>query len=189
MIMGKKFDIVYVISSKLGNIGIGTIALEALRGIERSNLKYKAFSRGYSRKISLNKKHLTNYSFLEYLSYPFRFIKKGLKINIDSTRFVNSCFGYLINKNLPNCKIYHTWIKIAPEAIKKAKKQGAILVLEGANSHPMNYTQIMNKEYRKLGMEDYLINEEKVRKESEIYKMFNYIMCPSDFVYNSFSKI
>jgi len=72
--MVKEVDIVYVVASELGSIGMGITSQEALRGIEKSGLKYKAFSRGYKKEVPLNKKNLSNYSFLEYFTYPFRFL-------------------------------------------------------------------------------------------------------------------
>jgi len=184
--MKKNLDVVYTVASKLGTIGMGITSMEAIKGIEKSGLNYKAFSRGHVKEIKLNKKNLTNYSWLEYLSYPFRFIEKFLKIKINSFKLVNGFFGYLVYKNLPKTKIYHTWMGISPKAIVKAKKEGAILVLEGANSHPLNSAKILNKEYKKYKMKDYLIDEKKIEKDSKIYQNFDYIMCPSDFVYYSF---
>ena len=186
--MRRHIDVVYVISSKLGSIGIGSIAYNALRGIENSRLTYKGFCRGYNNEVVLDKKNLKNYGFLEYLSYPFRYLHKKMGLKINSRKFVNSIFGKLIYKKLPECKIYHTWINIAPQAILKAKKNNSVLILEGANSHPLNVVQIMNEEYKKYNLTDYLVNEKKVKKESEIYNLFDYVMCPSDFVYNSFLK-
>jgi len=184
----KEKDIVYVVASELGSIGMGTTSLEALKGIEKSRLKYKAFSRGYLKEIPLNRKNLTNYSFLEYLTYPFRFLEKYFGLKIDSFKIANSIFGYLVWKNLPKTKIYHTWIGISPRAIAKAKKQNAIIILEGANSHPLNVTKIMNEEYRKNKMFEQIIDEKEVKKATKIYEGFDYVMCPSDFVYNSFLK-
>jgi glycosyltransferase involved in cell wall biosynthesis len=183
--MGKK-DVVYVVASRLGSIGMGSTAYQALKGIENSGLKYKAFSRGYSGDVELNKNNLTNYSFLEYFSYPFRFLEKYFGIRINSFRIVNNFFGKLVEKNLPKAKIYHTWIYVAPEAIKKAKKEGSVMILEGANSHPLNVAKIMNKEYKKNSMSGYVVDEEEIKKKTKIYNCFDYVMCPSDFVYDSF---
>ncbi|MCH8945302.1 MAG: glycosyltransferase family 4 protein [Nanoarchaeota archaeon] len=182
----KSVDVVYVIASQLGTIGIGKIALNALKGMENAELKYKSFSRGYDNKIKLKKKNLMNYSFLEYLTYPFRFIEKFLKININSFRLVNYIFGKLVNKNLPHCKIYHSWMDIAPDAVLKAKKRGAILILEGANSHPLNLLKILNKEYEKLGMEEYIVNPKSFKNRVDSINKFDYVICTSDFVYDSF---
>lgn len=184
----EKVDIVYVVASKLGSVGMGITSLKALEGIDKSGLKYKAFSRGYIENVPLNKKNLTNYNYLEYLTYPFRFIEKFLKIKINSFKIVNNLFGRIVEKNLPKTKIYHTWMGISSEAVKKAKKDGAILVLEAANSHPLNISKILNIEYDKYDMKEYKIEMNKIQQESKIYREFDYIMCPSNFVYESFIK-
>jgi len=179
-------DIVYVVASELGSIGMGTTAQKALEGIEKSGLNYKAFSRGYKKSVSLDRKNLSNYSFLEYFSFPFRAIQKIFGIKFDILKKINIALGKLIKRNLPKAKIYHTWIYVAPEAILKAKKCGVVMILEGANSHPMNVAKIMNKEYSKNNMKEYIANEKQIKEKTKIYEDFDYVMCPSDFVYNSF---
>lgn len=185
MIMRQK-DIVYVVASQLGSVGMGITSMEALKGVEKAKLNYKAFSRGYLKEIPLNKKNLTNYKYLEYLTYPFRFLEKFFGLKINSFKLANNIFGYLVCKNLPKTKIYHTWVDISPKAIMKAKKQGATLILEGANSHPLNISRIMNNEYKKNNMKQYISNIDEIKKKTNIYNKFDYIMCPSDFVYDSF---
>jgi len=186
--MGKKsVDVVYVVASKLGSIGMGSAALYALEGIEKSKLSYKVFSRGYNKNINLNKKNLVNYSWLEYISYPFRFLEKSWGIKFNWEKLINDILSKKVEKNLPKCKIYHTWMGISPKAIEKAKKEGAILILEGANSHPSNVADIMNKEYELFKINE-KINIKGMKEDSKIYDQFDYVMCPSQFVYGSFLK-
>lgn len=186
--MKKEVDVTYVVASKLGTIGMGSTAYNAVRGIEDSSLEYKVFCRGYAGDLKINKKNFTGYSFLEYLSYPFRFVEKFFKIKVNSFKLVNGIFGKFILWNLPKTKIYHTWMDVAPEAIEKAKKEGAILVLEGANSHPLNCAEILNKEYQKLKMKEYFIDIDEIKKKSSQLAKFDYVLCPSQFVYDSFLK-
>lgn len=180
-------DIVYVVASELGSIGMGSAAYNAVKGIRDSKkFSFAVFCRGHKKNVRIDKKNLFSYGYLEYLSYPFRFLEKKLRMNINSFKLVNYLFGRKIYKNLPKCKIYHTWMGISPEAVKKAKKNGAILVLEAANSHPMNTLKLLNEEFRKFRREEFLIDPVKLNKDVEYMKMFNYILCPSEFVYNSF---
>lgn len=166
---------------------MGCTAYNAIKGIQSSGkLSFRVFCRGYKSNLKLNKKDISSYGFLEYLSYPLRFLEKKMGLNINPFKYINHFFGELVRRNLPSCKIYHTWMGISPEAVLKAKKNGATLILEGANSHHMNVAKIMNEEYRKVGMTENLIDLKQVKKDSEIYKLFDYIMCPSDFVYDSF---
>lgn len=184
--MSKKIDATYVVAAKLGSIGMGSTAYYAITGIEKSGLFYKGFCRGYKKNISLNKNNLSNYGFLEYLSYPFRFLEKKIRIKINSFRFVNFLFGKLVYWNLPESRIYHTWMGVAFDAVTKAKKNGSIMIIEGANSHPSNTLKILNKEYKKRGMLDQIVNPEEIKNQVKIIEQFDYVMCPSDFVYDSF---
>ncbi len=188
--MKKKVDVVYVVASKLGSIGMGSAAYNAVNGINRyGRLSYNVFCRGYDKHLKLDSKDVKSYGYLEYLSYPFRFLEKilGLK-TINYFKYINYVFGKLVWRNLPDCKIYHTWMGIAPEAALKAKENGAILVLEAMNSHPLNVLDILNAEYKKFGKRDLIINPKKMKKEVETINLFDYVMCPSDFVYDSFLK-
>ena len=186
--MERQKDITYVVASKLGTIGMGSTAYNALRGIESARLNYKCFSRGYIPHIALNKNNLSDYSWLECLSYPFRFIEKYLKIKINSFKFVNYLFGKLISLNLPKTKIYHSWIGISPDAVRRAKENGAILVLEGANSHPMNCLDILSKEYSNFKVKMTVAEKDSFYTQSKLSKQFNYVICPSKFVHDSFLK-
>lgn len=187
--MKDKVDIVYVVASELGSIGMGSAAYNAVKGIDKSKkFSYKIFCRGHKKNIKIDKKNLASYGYLEYLSYPFRFLEKKFKIKINSFRLVNYLFGKKVYKNLPECKIYHTWMGISPRSVKKAKKNGAILVLEAANSHPLNSRRILNEEFKKFKREEFILDPEKIKKDIEYMKMFDYILCPSDFVYNSFLR-
>ena len=187
--MREKIDIVYVVASKLGSIGMGTASYNAVKGIERSGrFSFNVFCRGYdSSKIDLKKENIISYGFLEYLSYPFRFLEKVMKIRtFDYFKCINKMYGDLVFRNLPECKIYHSWMGFAPEAALKAKKQGAVLVLEAANSHLVNTLKICNEEYFKFGKNEFIAEPAKLKKDIELIKRFDYVMCPSDFVYDSF---
>lgn len=186
--MKNKIDVVYVVASKLGSIGMGSAAYNAVKGISSDGkLSFNVFCRGYDKRLGLNFENVRSYGYLEYLSYPFRFLEKKVGIKtINYFKYINNVFGKLVQKNLPDCKIYHSWMGLAPEAVSKAKKNGAILVLEAMNSHPLNSLNILNEEYKTFGKEEFIINPEKIKKEVESINKFDYVMCPSDFVYNSF---
>ncbi|MFH1521525.1 MAG: glycosyltransferase family 4 protein [archaeon] len=186
--MKKKVDVVYVVASKLGSIGMGSAAYNAVKGIGHDGkLSFKVFCRGYDKRLGLNPKNVKSYGHLEYLSYPFRFLEKKMGIEtINYFKHINNLFGKLIFKNLPDCKIYHSWMGLAPEAVLKAKKGGAILVLEAANSHPLNTLKILNEEFKRYDREDLIVNPKTIQKEIDLINKFDYVMCPSDFVYDSF---
>jgi glycosyltransferase involved in cell wall biosynthesis len=185
--MDKKVDIVYVVASQLGSIGMGSAAYNAVKGIENSKkFSYRIFCRGHKKNLDINKKNIFSYGYLEYFSYPFRFLEKKLKIRINSFKIVNYLFGKKVYKNLPKCKIYHTWMDISPESIKKAKEEGAILVLEAANSHPLNRFKLLEEEHKDFFREEFTPDFKKFKSSLEYLKKFDYVLCPSDFVYNSF---
>jgi len=188
--MEESIDVVYVVASKLGSIGMGTTALNAVKALDKSKeISYRVFCRGYDkRKVLLNKKNIYSYGFLETLSLPLRFIEKKMGVNIHPFKYINLAYGKMVARKLPRCRIYHTWMNISKDAIIKAKKQGAILILEGANSHPKNALKILEEEYTLLKKEKFIPNKKEIIEESKMIDLFDYIMCPSKFVYDSFLK-
>ncbi len=187
--MEKPIDIIYVVASKLGSIGMGTTALNAIKSLNNSKeISYRIFCRGYDKSIKIDKKNIYSYGFLEILSLPLRFLEKKIGINIKPFKYINWIYGKLVEKELPKCKIYHTWMNVSKNAVIKAKKQGATLILEGANSHPKNFLKIMEEEYNLLGKKRFIPKKKEILKESRIIELFDYVMCPSKFVYNSFLK-
>lgn len=186
--MRSPVDVVYVVASKLGSIGMGSAAYNAVKKIDcDEKFSYNIFCRGYDKRLRLNSKNIKSYGYLEYLSYPFRFLEKKMGVTaINYFKHINNLFGKLVYKNLPDCKIYHSWMSLAPEAVLRAKKNGAILVLEAANSHPLNTLKILNEEYKKFDKKNLVVNPKTVQKEINLINKFDYVMCPSDFVYNSF---
>ena len=77
--MGMKdsIDVVYVVASKLGTIGMGTAAYNAIKQLEHSELSYKIFCRGYNRKLELIIKTLFQLDILNTYLYLFDLWKKN----------------------------------------------------------------------------------------------------------------
>ena len=92
--MKRKIDVVYVVASKLGSIGMGCTAYNAVRGINMSRkISYNIFCRGYDKRLGLNPKSVKPYGYLEYLSYPFRFLEKKIGIEtINYFKHINNLF-------------------------------------------------------------------------------------------------
>ena len=187
--MKRNVDVVYVMASKLGSIGMGSIGYNSIKLIdEKKVLTYNLFCRGYNHGLKLDKNNVKSYGYLEFFSLPLRFLQKKFGLKFNPFVFVNNIFGKGVAKNLPKCKIYHTWMGIALEAIIRAKKQGSILILEGGNSHPLNMLDILNEEFRLLKKDDLIIEPAELDEQIKALKLFDYVLCPSDFVYSSFIK-
>jgi glycosyltransferase involved in cell wall biosynthesis len=87
--------------------------------------------------------------------------------------------------------IIHTWPDAALETLKSAAKLGIVTVLERTNTHTRFAYETVAKECKRLGVtlppsDEYAYKPDVIRKEEEEYRLADYILCPSDFVVNSF---
>lgn len=74
----------------------------------------------------------------------------------------------------------------ANKCFRKAKAQGGITFLDGGNSHPENFWNIVGEEHRKWGIHRPPIPEWHYRRSLAMMKDVDYVLAPSGFVAHSF---
>jgi glycosyltransferase involved in cell wall biosynthesis len=87
--------------------------------------------------------------------------------------------------------IVHTWALGAEETLKTAARLGIPTVLERPNAHTRFAYEVVQKECSALGMtlppdHEHAYNEEILRKEETEYRLADKLLCPSDFVVQTF---
>jgi glycosyltransferase involved in cell wall biosynthesis len=87
--------------------------------------------------------------------------------------------------------IIHTWPLGALETLKTARRLGIPTVLERPNAHTAFAMEVVQKECDRLGVtlppdHEHAYNAEKLRKEEAEYELADRLICPSDFVMNTF---
>ena len=87
--------------------------------------------------------------------------------------------------------IIHTWPLGALETLKAARKLGIPTVLERPNAHTAFAMEVVQKECERLGVtlppdHEHAYNAEKLRIEEAEYELADRLICPSDFVLNTF---
>jgi glycosyltransferase involved in cell wall biosynthesis len=87
--------------------------------------------------------------------------------------------------------IIHTWALGAEETLKAAARLGIPTVLERPNAHTRFAYEVVQKECDKLGMilppdHEHAYNLEILNKEETEYKLADKLLCPSDFVVQTF---
>ena len=87
--------------------------------------------------------------------------------------------------------IVHTWPLGAVETLKTAARLGIPTVLERCNAHTGFAMEAVQKECERLGVtlppdHEHAYNAEKLRKEEEEYARADRLLCPSDFVRQTF---
>jgi glycosyltransferase involved in cell wall biosynthesis len=87
--------------------------------------------------------------------------------------------------------IVHTWPSAARRTIETARKMGIPAVLERCNAHTRYGYEVVQKECERLGVrlppsDTSAYNEETLRNEEEEFRLADRLLCPSDFVVQTF---
>jgi glycosyltransferase involved in cell wall biosynthesis len=87
--------------------------------------------------------------------------------------------------------IIHTWPTGALETLKTAKKLGIPAVLERPNAHTRFAMEVVQEECDRLGIvlppdHEHAFNKEKLEREEAEYALATRLLCPSDFVVQTF---
>ncbi len=121
------------------------------------------------------------------------YIQTRIPIAIGSKLYNNDFFwmekfDQWVSNKLKQEKNYSTfigWSGMSLHAIRQAKNEGKVTILERGSSHILYQNKILNEEYRKFGI-NYQINRSVIKKELKEYEEADYIAVPSLFVKNSF---
>jgi len=121
---------------------------------------------------------------IERLIYKIKFNYLISKSQI----FIHRIFAFLALFYLKESDVIHGWAGYSYPAIKWAKKRNIPYILERSSSHILTQSEILNNEFKKLGIKnietDYKIQEQQLIE----YDISNVIAVPSIFVFNSFIK-
>ena len=179
-----KIDVIYNIGVEFGGVGTGYTAYNAVKwgAYKHNSLKKLLCRTNKSKDIPKNK--TISFPWLRYLMLPFRAAQMIFKWDwICPFPYVDPIYGYLASKNVSKCDIYHGWCGYSLMGIKRAKKLGAITIVECASPHPRS--KLLSDEFKKYHKEFQV--DEKIIKRNEVeLAAADYILIPSDFVEKSF---
>lgn len=82
-------------------------------------------------------------------------------------------------------RVFIGWSGMSLHAIREAKKQGMITIVERGSSHICFQNKILKEEYKNFG-QDFSIDERVIEKELNEYNESDYISVPSNFVRKTF---
>lgn len=114
------------------------------------------------------------------------YIQTRIPIAIGSKLYNNDFFwmekfDQWVSNKLKQEKNYSTfigWSGMSLHAIRQAKNEGKVTILERGSSHILYQNKILNEEYRKFGI-NYQINRSVIKKELKEYEEADYIAVPS----------
>jgi glycosyltransferase involved in cell wall biosynthesis len=82
--------------------------------------------------------------------------------------------------------IFTGWSSFSLHSLRRARKLGAVTVLERGSSHIQYQDDILRDEYDRFGINPVLPHEKIIEKELNEYEETDYISVPSSYVYNTF---
>lgn len=96
-----------------------------------------------------------------------------------------------IEKMAEEIDIIHTWPLGALQTLKAAARHGIPTVLERPNAYTRFAYEVVKEECERLGISmphghEHAYNEKVLQKEEAEYRLADYLLCPSDFVVNTF---
>jgi glycosyltransferase involved in cell wall biosynthesis len=96
-----------------------------------------------------------------------------------------------IEKLVGQIDVIHTWPDAALRTLKTAARLGIPTVLERPNTHTRYAYETVQRESKRLGVllppdNEYANKVDVLRKEEEEYQLADYLLCPSDFVLQTF---
>ena len=105
---------------------------------------------------------------------------------------INEIFDKAASKKLSKMDIFVGWANQSLHSLKKAKRLGAVGIIERGSSHILYQNEILKEEYEKFGGDNLnpfsLPHPKIIEKELEEYERADYISIPSLFVKRTFIK-
>jgi len=174
-------EVIYAVGASLARGGIGNLAYQAIRAINKHDYLTRVVTIGRS-KVELERNKIVSIFYPKRIRLPYLDAKRWYYLR-------NLYFDRRVRNFLKEgCDIFHGWNSQCLSSLKEAKEKGIVTVVERSSSHILTQMELIREEYEtydiKLKPElDVVI--ERCLKE---YEVADYVSVPSRFVYDSFIK-
>jgi glycosyltransferase involved in cell wall biosynthesis len=122
----------------------------------------------------------------ELLERGFRKLPSRFRDSYNPQFTINDLFDRFAAKRLRHCDLFVGWSSFCLNSLEKAKRLGALTIVERGSSHIEYQRDILATEYEKYGLKAQLPHPRIVEKELEEYETADYISVPSLFAKRSF---
>ena len=173
-------QVVYSIGVRFPGGGIGNASYYGVRGLYRHGMLWRLLCGSYLPTEIPDER-------IRALGALSRLIRKLALY--DSTALAvlihNLIYDRWVCRNLEPCELFYTWNGYGHKALRQARANGAITVVQRASSHPTEQIRLLQDEYARWGQRfsrpDRLVQRSVIELEEA-----DYIVIPSDFVRDSF---
>ncbi len=103
---------------------------------------------------------------------------------------LNEVFDFYVASRITSTDIFVGWAGFSLHSLRKAKKNGAIVIIENGSTHALFQKNILSEEYNILGInKKNFFNDKIIKKELQEYVEADFISVPSSFVKNTFLEM
>lgn len=132
---------------------------------------------------------VTNRLFTFYLTHAWARLAGPLRSWWNPQFRVFEAHDRFAARNLrPGADVFYAWSAGALHSLRRARQMGMVPVMEKANSHMAEQTEILEEEYARLGLKFRETHPRVYEKELAEYEEAEYIFVGSGFVRDSFIK-
>ncbi len=146
------------------------------------------------------KKIITSYPYFELRKFSLpavkceSFILCEILKRIFSQNFfryvLNELFDFYVANRITSTDIFVGWAGFSLRSLRKAKKNGAIVIIENGSTHALFQKNILSEEYKILGIKkNDFFNNKIIKKELQEYIEADFISVPSSFAKNTFLEM
>jgi glycosyltransferase involved in cell wall biosynthesis len=122
----------------------------------------------------------------ELIERSWRKQPEFLRNSYNPQYLIHEIFDRLASRAVKPTDIFVGWSSFSLHSLKKAKKLGAIAIIERGSSHIVYQNEIIKEEYEKFGLKPQLPHPKIIEKELKEYQEADYISIPSSFVKRTF---
>jgi glycosyltransferase involved in cell wall biosynthesis len=174
-------DIEYAIASDIGGGGIGNIAYQDAKALERAGHLQQAYGTLNSSDLQTFDRPIYGY-LLEKAVVPFQpFARPSYGYAIK-----NKLFDRYVARHVDDPDVFVGWASQCYESLQTANRTGATTFVVRASSHAVAQKRLVEAEYRKHGIDKSIGHPWHTYMDIAEYEEADYVLIPSDFVEQSF---
>jgi glycosyltransferase involved in cell wall biosynthesis len=156
--------------------------------LERGYLKklITSYPRFEVKKYGIPPKKVNSIIITEILERGWRRLPNFINDIYNPQFFICDLFDKLVSKQIEESDIFVGWSSFSLYSLRRAKKSGAVTILERGSSHISYQQQILKEEYEKFGLKIRGAHPKVLEKELKEYEESDYIEVPSSFAKRTF---
>lgn len=172
-------SVIYSVGVRLGGGGYGNTAYHAVRGIYRHGCLKKVITQGVVRtdlpEEKIRRVHLPVPDGVLYRVLPhsvYAFVK-------------DTYYDWWATRHVEECHVFHGWANQMSRQAQRARANGALIVTNGASSHPITQVRLLQEEYERYGISEQIMSPRTYETICHDLGTADHILAASEFVVRS----